>query len=301
MSQPAGATIIQQETDARTFLLIQCKAKSPVCDEYAKQAIVGGEEHKRLNCGPAGGFTSADTAEQKKLCMQTQATPENLLLAQKTVLDQCKAQQAAANPPPAAGAGATGPGKVAGLNDNPIQGAAEEQPPAAGDEAPAPAEDKAPAPADAAAPQACATVPTEAPAPDAGGGGGQPDGGQPDGGGEKPINKATTGPIEIEKVGVSPTCKEGVPCTFKVTITNTSNQPITIPLGFMDEPSVGGAILDTKIDGPWNCGLGAKGIPCSREGPSLAGQDLLCHQFLCGILADCTIGTTCGRIAQPPG
>jgi len=115
---------------------------------------------------------------------------------------------------------------------------------------------------------ACVMTPT---APQAAGAGGQPGGaggGQP-GGGAKPENKATTGPIAIEKVGVSPTCKEGAPCTFKVTVTNTSDKPISFPLEFMDEPSVGGAILDADLSGGWNCGKGAKGVPCSRAGPFL--------------------------------
>ncbi|WP_141693863.1 hypothetical protein [Methyloligella halotolerans] len=259
MAQPVNAPIIAQETNARTALLVQCKAKAPGCDDYAKQAIVGGEENKRLNCSLNQGFMSADLAEQKKLCMQTAASPESLLSAQKTVLDQCRAQQAAANPPAAAGAAPNKEGLVPGV------------------------EAVAPAPAAPAAtgvppgaPQSCAVMPTTRPTPggDGGAGGGVGPGGAP--AGPKPGEPVPQGNgLSISKEAVVADCSGATGCEFKIKVKNDGNAPVD-KLTVVDAPTGDGA-LDLPGDdmavlprAPWSC---SKGFPtrCERGTPLAPG------------------------------
>lgn len=100
------------------------------------------------------------------------------------------------------------------------------------------------------------------------GGGGKTDDGTQEGGG----GKTTNGALTMTKSPGSTTCSENQSCSYKITITNGSGQPVPGPVVISDVLSVGGAPFQkAKLDpppAPWTCvGSAAPGMQCTHPGP----------------------------------
>ena len=81
----------------------------------------------------------------------------------------------------------------------------------------------------------------------------------------------TNGTLQLVKEPASATCAENQTCSFKVTVTNTSDQPVSGPT-FNDVMTVGGAsFTNFKLatpDAGWTCtGAAAPGMQCSHADP----------------------------------
>lgn len=87
-------------------------------------------------------------------------------------------------------------------------------------------------------------------------------------------------PVSIVKTATGQACAVGQPCSFNVTITNSTAQPLPGPIEFVDEPTGAGGVLNVAGDdlgvappAPWTCDKGRPTV-CEHPGPLPAGGSL---------------------------
>ena len=115
-------------------------------------------------------------------------------------------------------------------------------------------------------------------------------------------------PVTIEKVGTTPTCSETVPCSFDITVTNTTDAElpgvtISDTLSVAGAPAAGAKLVGTP-PAPWSCPpTGGATISCTHPGPIPANGALtpnLSLSFLPGPLGTATEVQNCASL-QPVG